>query len=415
MSSVWANSIYSILGYPSKVKIALVTPYLPYPPDTGGKIRTFYLLNGIAKNHSVDLFTVYFGAPPDLGEALPGICRNIHLSELRKEPTKLSPLAQCFVGPLPRLVEYFHAPNAITEVRQRLLDGLYDLVVLDEICMTPYVMGVPGRKLVNRHKIDHLHYEEIVSTQPLGMDKLVSWLEVRKLRNYERRAMAEFSTAVCCSDDDAANLHKLNPGIPVSVIGNGVDLDRFTPLEEAGCQPTLLYAGTMHYHPNIDAVHYFFREIHPHLVKLIPEVRVSIVGHRPPEDVLSWQRLPGVKITGSVPDIRPYLAECTATIVPLRLGGGTRLKIMESIASGRPVVSTSVGAQGLGMRHGEHLLLADDPIKFAEEAAGLLNDRELRRHLVAKARPFVVERFSWKALGEKFEILCSELVGRKTP
>ena len=334
--------------------------------------------------------------------------------ELKKETDSHSPLIRSVLNPLPRLIEYFHAPNAVSEVRQLLQEGHYDLLVLDEICMAPYLMEVQGPKLVIRHKIDHLHYREIASAQPLDMEKVVSCLEVRKLRKYEHHTMSAFNAAVCCSVEDAEHLNQLNPEIPVCVIGNGVDLDYFTPLEEVAGPPTLLYTGTMHYYPNIDAVQYFFQEIYPHLVRLVPEVQILIVGHGPPAEVLQWQRLPGVKITGSVLDIRPYLAGCTATIVPLRLGGGTRLKIMESIAAGRPVVSTSVGAQGLGMRHGEHLLVADEPVEFARQSAQLLMDGDLRRRLVAQARPFVATHFSWESLGERFETLCCEVSEKGT-
>jgi sugar transferase (PEP-CTERM/EpsH1 system associated) len=391
------------------VNIAFVTPYLPYPPDTGGKIRTFYLLKALSRDHRADLFTVYSETRPEYGAVLAGICRSIHLVEIKKAADSHSPLIRSVLNPLPRLIEYFHSPDAVSEVRECLREGYYDLLVLDEICMAPYLMEVQGPKLVIRHKIDHLHYREIAAAQPVGMEKLVSWLEVRKLRKYEHLTMSAFNGAVCCSEGDAEHLHQLNPEIPVRVIGNGVDLEYFAPVQEVDGPPTLLYTGTMHYYPNIDAVQYFFQEIYPHLVRLVPEVRILIVGHGPPADVLQWQRLLGVKITGSVLDIRPYLANCTATIVPLRLGGGTRLKIMESIAAGRPVVSTSIGAQGLGMRHGEHLLVANEPVEFARQSAQLLMDGDLRRRLVAQARPFVVAHFSWEALGEKFETVCCEV------
>lgn len=388
------------------MKIAVVTPYLPYPADTGGKIRTFYLLKGLAQDHSVDLFTVYYGTRPDFGEVLPKICGSIHAVPLCKDATNLSRLVRCFVDPLPRWVDHFHTLEAVQEIRRRLREGGYDLLVVDEICMAPYVEGMPSVKLVLRQKIDHLHYDEVNSTQPFGMEKVIGWLEVRKLRRFERRSMSGCRAAVCCSSEDASQVNLLNPEIPVTVIANGVDVKYFVPVEEHSGPPTLLYTGTMNYYPNIDAVNYFFREIHPHLIRLVPDVKVLIVGHNPPEEMLVWGQLAGVKITGSVPDIRPYLKQCTASIVPLRLGGGTRLKIMESIAAARPVVSTSVGAEGVGMRHEEHLLIGDDPVAFAEQTARLLHDRELRRQLIAKARPVVIENYSWDVLSARFEELC---------
>jgi glycosyltransferase involved in cell wall biosynthesis len=397
------------------VRIAIVTPYLPYPADTGGKIRTFYLLKSLAPRHAVDLYTVFYGNRPALGDQLPQICRRIYPVQLIKNSTNASRLARCFLDPLPRLIDHFYTPAAALEVRRQIRIEPYDLLVLDEICMAPYLEGLPGPKLVLRQKIDYLHYREVNSAEPLGIEKLVGWLEVQKLRHYERRATSEYSAAICCSADDAAQVDTMKRGIPIAVIPNGVDLDFFVPQEEMSRVPTLLYTGTMNYYPNIDAVNYFFREIYPPLARLIPQVHILIVGHNPPEEILAWQSLPGVKITGSVPDIRPYLAECTAAMVPLRLGGGTRLKIMESIAANRAVISTSIGAEGIGLRHGEHLLLADDPVSFAEQAATLLRDRELRRRLITNAKPVVEKRFSWRVLGEQFETVCRELVEKGTP
>lgn len=396
------------------MKVAVVTPYLPFPPDTGGKSRSFHLLRGLSRHHTVDLFTVSYepqATDATAVQALRDFCLTVHIVKLCKDFEARTRLARAF-DPLPRLVDHFHTPFSLSEVRQRLQEGGYDLLVVDEICMAPYSHGFPGPKLVIRHKVDHVHYREVAATQPLSIHKLMQWIDAYKLQRYERRAMSQFHIAVCCSEDDAAVIHALNPEVPLTVIGNGVDLSYFAPLGEMPGPPTLLYMGTMHYYPNIDAVHYFFRKIHPQLVRLVPNVQIWIVGHNPPADILAWQRLPGVTIVGSVPDVRPYLEKSLATIVPLRLGSGTRLKILESIAVQRPVVSTSVGAEGLGLRHREHLLIADDPGEFARQTAELLQNSALRQRLIAAARPLVAARYSWQALGEQYEGVCREVAGR---
>lgn len=395
------------------MKIAVITPYLPDPPDTGGKIRSFYLLQGLSRHHSVDLFTVYYGEQPDHANTLHELCDNIYTVQLRKNPTATS-RATRILDPLPRLVEHFHTPSSLGEVRQQLQTEQYDLQVVDEICMAPYVHGLPGPKLVIRHKVDHLHYREVAAIQAFSTQKVKQWLDAYKLRLYEKRTMTEFAAAICCSEDDAAAIRALNPEVPLIVIGNGVDLEHFVFQEETSGLPTLLYMGTMDYYPNIDAVRYFFQKIHPHLRQLVPQLQVVIVGHNPPADIRAWQRLPGVTITGSVADVRPYLAKSYATIVPLRLGSGTRLKILESIAAGRAVVSTSVGAEGLGLRHEEHILIADEPLEFAKRTAELLCNPDLRQRLIAAARPFVAARYSWQVLGERYEAVCRALAEKGT-
>jgi glycosyltransferase involved in cell wall biosynthesis len=333
------------------------------------------------------------------------------MTQLRKDSSRGSRFVRLLNG-LPKPIDHFQTPDSLIEVRNRLQAGRYDLLVSDEICMASYVQGLPGPKLVGRHKVDHMHYRSVAAAQAFGAQKLAQWFDAYELRRYERRLMSEFDAAVCCSEDDAAAIHALNPTVPITVIGNGVDLEYFSPLEEFTGPPTLLYLGTMHYYPNIDAVHYFFQKIHPHLLKFVPGVQVQIVGHEPPSEIRAWERVPGVKIVGSVPDPRPYLAQSTAMIVPLRLGSGTRLKILESLAAARSVVSTSVGAEGLRLRDGEHILLADDPLLFAKQTAALLSDRGLRQRLVAAARPVVAALYSWRVLGERYEALCRSIVER---
>ncbi len=390
------------------MKIAFLTPYLPYPPDTGGKIRTFHLLKGLSRAHEIDLYTVHYGPQANTGNELPAICRHIFDLPLQKSPNTRSRLVRCFTETLPRVIDHFYSPEVDAEFLKHLETEQYDLFAVDEICMAPYVSGLQGQKIVLRQKIDFLHYLEVASKQPVGKERMLQTAEAVKLRRYEERTMEQFHAAVCCSEEDAKAVNRRNTSIPVTVIGNGVDLEYFSTQAERPVPPTLLYTGTMHYYPNIDAVQFFFEDIYPHLASRVQDLRVLIVGHQPPPEILSYQKLPGVTITGSVPDVRPYLADCTATMVPLRLGGGTRLKIMESIAAGRAVISTTVGAEGVGMRHREHLLVADEPAAFAEQAAELLGDSELRQRLVRQARPLVEERFSWDVLGHRFEAACRE-------
>lgn len=396
------------------MKIAAVTPYFPYPPDTGGKIRSYHLIKVLSRHHEVDVYSVYYGDAPSLPAKEETFFARAHLVPLNKKGTNTSRLIRCLTHPIPRLIDHFHTSEAVEEIRSSVKAGNYDLLFLDEICMAPYLDGLPGPKLMMRHKIDFLHYREVAASLPVGLDKWIEYVEAFKLRRFEGRASRAYSGIVCCSNEDEVVVQAQNPNIPTVTIGNGVDLDYFSLLPERNGPPTLVYVGTMNYFPNVDAVHFFFREIHPHLIRQVPNVRIVFVGHNPTAELLGWQRLPGVMFTGTVPDVRPYLAESTACFVPLRLGGGTRLKILEAISSGRAVVSTSVGAEGLALRHGEHVLLADDPIDFARQATELLLNPDLRKKLAGAARPYVAAHYSWGALGERLEGVCREVVEKGT-
>ncbi|MDD5543496.1 MAG: glycosyltransferase family 4 protein [Acidobacteriia bacterium] len=367
-------------------------------------------MKALTRQHDVDLFTVHYGEAPHAGTDLPRMCRNIFQYELRKSQNTASRAWRCIAEDLPRVIEHFNSTETAARAESRLQVCSYSMAAADELCMAPYVKSFDGPRLIMRQKIDCLHFREVASKQRWGKEKLLQLLEVQKLCRYERRTLGNFHAGVCCSESDAGVLRELNAGMPLTVIPNGVDFNYFTSQLGWSGPPTVLYIGTMNYYPNIDAVHYFFEAIYPHLKARVPEVRINVVGHNPPPEILNWAKFQGVQITGSVPDIRPYLKECHVCIVPLRLGGGTRLKIMESIAVGRPVVSTSVGAEGIGMKNREHLMVADDPELFAEHTAELLRNPELGRALIEKARPYVQANFSWSVLGEQFEAACRRLV-----
>lgn len=382
------------------MKIAFFTPYLPYPPDTGGKIRSYHLLQALCARFCVDLYTVYMGPkPPEVAvRHLEECCNRVVMLPLEK-PWRTRDRLRRTLSPLPRLVDYFCTPASLDQAREHLSCGGYDLLVADEICMTPYVEVMPDQlRIVFRQKVDYLHYREVARARPWGADKILELVESVKLWRYEQAKMGLYQGYVACSERDAAQIRQYAPGIPYLVIPNGVDLSAFVPLgRPKASQPTLLYVGSMYYPPNIDAVQFFFRSIYPAIRKAEPRVRVQIVGHMPPPEVQQWARLPGVEVTGGVPDVRPYYEEATVFIVPLRLGGGTRLKIPEAMAMGLPVVSTSVGAEGLDIHPGEDILIADDPLSFAQSVLLLLSDPDLRDRIAAGGRR-LAQRYDWREL-----------------
>jgi len=201
--------------------------------------------------------------------------------------------------------------------------------------------------------------------------------------------------------------------MPYLVVPNGADLSSFSPAARQPGEPVLLYVGAMHYYPNIDAVHYFFETMFDRIREAVPNTQVQIVGHSPPHDIQEMARQPGIQVTGSVDDVRPYYSSATVFVVPLRLGGGTRLKIIEAMAMGLPVVSTSVGAEGLDLRDGQDILLANDPISFADATVRLLTDPGLRQHLAQNARQ-AAQRYDWDKLSEPWvELVLNHASGNK--
>lgn len=386
------------------MQVAVVTPFMLWPADTGGKLRSFYLLRGLAEAAQVDLFTFHYGPDaPDPGDVA-NLCRTVEDFPLLPNPSLASPVA-LVANRLPRAVRYFQDADSLQRVQRRLAAG-YDLLIADEIILSPYVFGIPGAealpRLVIRHKIDHLHYFETARSRPLGRQKVLDWVEARRLRAFENAEMPRFQATVVCSPEDKQHALAQSGPIPTEVIVNGADTDYFTPDRRPDPEPTILFMGTMHYFPNIDAVLWYFKTMHEALRAALPNLKVLIVGHNPPPEVAALGEQPGVTVTGSVPDVRPWMARSWVQVVPLRLGGGTRLKIVESMAAGLPVVSTTVGAQGLDVRNGAQMALADEPADFVRKVVTLLQDRDGRERMARAARTFVELHYSWQMLGRKY-------------
>jgi hypothetical protein len=282
----------------------------------------------------------------------------------------------------------------------------YDLVFVDELVMAPYGANLSVPRILGMQKIDYQHYWETGMARVWGDGKILDLVLSVKLRRFLARALRDgYSQFVLCSPNDEKVVRRINPVARTSIMPNGIDMSMFGGVLDQSqgtppSEPELLYLGTMSYYPNVDAVWYFWHQIYPLITARMPRVRLSIVGHQPPVDIMRLQSSPDVNVTGSVPDVRPYLMRSSVMVVPLRLGGGTRLKILEAMASGLPVVSTTVGAQGLNVTHGENILLADEPEAFAACTVELLTNVDLYRRLATQGRALAAN-YDWSELVEK--------------
>lgn len=389
------------------MRAAVVTPYLPWPADTGGKLRSYYLIKGLAAQAEVDLYTVCYGSPPPAGGLL-AFCRSVQIVPLTPMPHRQQ-LIHHWIDKRPRSVRYFQDPQSLVTIRARL-EEKYDLLICDEIAMASYFDDLHHHsktpRVIMRQKIDHLHYRETAASRPVGMQRWLDALEARRLQQYEACMMPRFQGAVVCSPEDGTIAAQQGHNLPVEVIVNGADVDYFVPNRQPDPAPTLLLLGTMHYQPNIDMVLYFFRTMYPQLRQAIPNLQVFIVGHLPPPEINALATLPGVTVTGSVADVRPYINRSWLLAVPLRLGGGTRLKIIEAMAAELPVVSTSVGAQGLDEISHRLITIADSPADFVNATQQLLADQTRRQHLAQAGRAAVVDRYAWQSLGRRYADFC---------
>jgi sugar transferase (PEP-CTERM/EpsH1 system associated) len=301
-------------------------------------------------------------------------------------------------------------------VQGELASSSYDLVLCE---WTPYAQFVREfsdvPRVVVAHNVEHQIWQRYVENETQLLVRWYLGLQARRMRAFEENVFSSVEGATAVSAADAATIKSMAPHLDVEVVDNGVDLEFFADDSEPAdtAAPTLVFTGSMDWRPNQDSVEYFVNDILPLVQAEQPDVQTVFVGRNPPPKIADLGKLDGVTITGTVDDVRPYIREAAVYIVPLRIGGGSRLKILEALAMKKPVVSTGVGAEGLDITDGRELLLADTPQQFARQINLLLSDRSQARKLGEAGRKLVERRYGWDALAAKLEQCMTRLVAAK--
>lgn len=390
------------------MRLLVVYPYIPFPVDRGTFQRTFHLLRALARDHEIDLLALSeAGERCEQKPVFAEFCRRVEFVKF-EHPAWPGLFPDRLLHPLPTTVRHWRLPH-VAEAIQRFTEGqTYDLVHVCDIVMAQYFQNRMAQwpLAIDRSRVDlqfQMAQSEVMSRGP--KQAFLDWENRTKLRRFERQMARRSAVQVVCGPDDASFVRaEISADVPLQVITNGVDLEYFRPeatTQARATEPTVLFCGAMDYTANVDALRWFFGEIHEALRQRVPDLRVLVVGKAPVAEVQAYGQRPGVTVTGGVPDVRPLYRQAWLQIVPLRIGGGTRLKIPESMAMGTPVVSTTIGAQGLDLEHGKDILLADTPSAFVEETARALCDRPLRAQLETAGQATVQQRFSWTMLGQK--------------
>ncbi|HEX7589327.1 MAG TPA: glycosyltransferase family 4 protein [Anaerolineae bacterium] len=402
------------------MNILYVTYGLPYPPVSGARIRDLHLIQQLSQRHKIHLFSL-LEDPTEAAYAaqLAAYCASVEMFPLDHQslPDRIAVLKEHIVARRPLATFPFMNRAMMALIREVAVANSVDAIQVEHSFLAPYVEalspGFRGVKVLSLHNLADRQYQRIAQL-PLGLTRRFSfWLKARLMSQWEAVYASHFDCVITVSETDRRQLASANPKLHLAIIENGVDTRQCQPLPEAA-ENGLLFAGTMGYAPNVDAMLWFCNEILPRIQEAVPDFKVWIVGRSPSRAVQKLGKRQNVIVTGQVPDLAPYYRQANVVIVPLRAGGGTRLKILEAMAYGRPVVSTTVGCEGLAVCDGETILIADSAAAFAARVITLLRDKAGRERIARAARHLVEGRYDWSIIGGELLTLYESLATRRT-
>lgn len=403
-----------------RLHVAIVDEELPYPPVSGKRIRTLNLTLRLARRHRIS-YLAYRNYDPDEARRATAFFADHGIETVlveRSFPPKSGPgfyarLAANLASPLPYLVS--------SQYTRAMRDAIRNFAAAQGVDLwhcewTPYAalfrgLGQPA-PLVMAHNVESLIWQRYHETETNPIKRWYIKEQWRKMERFERRAFAEARRTVAVSREDARLIDQRFGSSQVEVVDNGVDTSYFQPDDTPRVTGQILFLGSLDWRPNLDGVALLLDRIFPAVRAQEPAARLCLVGRNPP----AWlqrraAQCPQVELHANVDDVRPFLAQSSLMAVPLRIGGGSRLKILEALASGLPVVSTRVGAEGLELEDGHHLLVVDQVEQMADALVNCLRSPEAAQSLAEAGRRRVLERYDWDVLADRLEQVWVNSVG----
>ncbi|HET9109727.1 MAG TPA: glycosyltransferase [Ktedonobacterales bacterium] len=371
--------------------------------DTGAGKRNYHLLDALSRAHDVSLLVI--ADDPALesqrARALDGIVAAVYVTPALPRPFKRLYQALALLVEQPSIIWRYSPPSARRRLRQLLAEQGFDAVLFESVITAGHHLPPGVRMIIDEHNIEYELLERSAEQSHLASRRLHYVREAAALKRAELRSWARADLILVTSERERALLSSELPDAPARVIPNGVDTAAFAPGERQTMTPgRVVFTGSMDYHPNEQAALFFAEQCWPAIRAQVPDATWHVVGRNPSPAVQALAKLPSVTVTGSVPETQPYLAEACVAIAPILVGSGSRLKILEALAMGKALVSTSVGYEGLDLTPGKHLLVADDGPQFAAEVIRLLRDGGLRAQLGAAGRDIAQRRYDWERIGD---------------
>ncbi|MCX8052393.1 MAG: glycosyltransferase family 4 protein [Armatimonadetes bacterium] len=420
------------------MKILFLSQLFPLPADSGGKIKSLCMLRALASEHDVCLLAyVRNKAEQESVEDLRRMCRFVEVVPFVR--SRFADFRQALSSLFFRrsfIVTRDFRREMLNRFQQVVRDFVPDIVHIDHLQMAQFVdFDGPYRTVLDQHNVESTIVKRIAETSTNPLMRAYAGIEWPKLFEYEIEICRKSDLVIAVSEEDAETLRRMiSPDLSsvrrgemktfsgsylarrgiVECVPIGVDVNSIPVVQRVENSKNILFLGTMYWPPNIDCVLYFHSKILPIVRSKLPDCVFTIAGQKPPRAVRRLACESGIRVTGYVRDARELAANCGVFVVPLRSGSGVRVKILGALAMGLPVVSTSIGAEGLKVAHGEHILIADSPEDFAKAVIDVLNDPNLARELGRKGRELVEREYSWEVVGSRLLSLYSDCWGQTT-
>ena len=381
------------------MNILVLTPYIPYPPNFGGSVRIFHLIRQLSRQHHVHLlsFREEHGVCDPKG--LEPFCRTIKLIARDTGRKRFRQFTSLLTR---RSFQWsFHYSDAMQMALNQLIrDQKMDLILVEFAQMAGYQFPASVPVVIDEHNVEFDLLDRMAERAGGSLRKWFNRVEANKFRREELAACRAAALTLVTSERDGDLLRQHAPGLRTATITNGVDCDLFARPAGPRKPDTAVFVGATHYFPNEEGVLFFLKDVFPLIKDKQPNFRFTVVGGKPPPSIVQLQS-DAVQVTGYVDDVRPFMWESSVFVVPLRMGGGTRFKIVEAFAAGIPVVSTRLGAEGIPAEDGRELLLADTPAEFAAAVLRVLANPGLAESLAHAGHEYVLRHFDWAVIGEK--------------
>lgn len=400
------------------MKILITCKELPHAKVIGGPIIIYNRLKHLSRNHLVSLAAFFREEEREHIPSVEPFCHDLKLIPFPPKRSLWKATWDFFTSPTPHYYLRTHSSRQMAmEIASMVKKDRYDFVIAEYSVMGQFIHKNPDlppvRRVISVHECYYLSRLKSYHHYRWGMNKIREAVNLKGLKKYEFEMYRSADKLLTLTPEGKEELLEICPDLDIAIVPHGVDVDyfSFSPLKES--EKSIIFVGNYLHYPNADAVLYFHREIWPSIKSLLPNIKFYVVGQSPPLEVEGLSQEENIIVTGRVNDVRPYLRKGRVFVCPVRLGGGFRGKILEAMAVGRPVVSTSLGAEGIPATDGENILIADRPSEFAQRLVDLMKNESLMEKISSNARRLMEERYAWEKGVEVLEAILEKRMERK--